>query len=100
MNLKRNFPLLVLLVCLAISSSFQRQKEFLEISKFVDGDTFWVKHVDGSEEKIRLIGVNTPESRNTGRKQVEYYGKEASAYVKKLLTGKKVRSEERRVGQE
>lgn len=65
----------------------------MEIAKFVDGDTFWVKHADGAEEKIRLIGVNTPEARNTGRTQVEYFGKEASAYVKKLLTGKRVRLE-------
>lgn len=65
----------------------------MEIAKFVDGDTFWVKRPDGTEEKIRLIGVNTPEARNTGRTQVEYFGKEASAYVAKFLSGKKVRLE-------
>lgn len=93
MNFKSQLSLLAFLVFLAVFSSFQTQSEFLEISKFVDGDTFWVKHSDGSQEKIRLIGVNTPESRNTGRTQVEYFGKEASAYVKKFLTGKKVRLE-------
>ncbi len=93
MTLKKAFPLLVLSFFLILSSSFQSQKSFLEISKFVDGDTFWVKHANGSEEKIRLIGVNTPEARNTGRTQVEYFGKEASDYVKKYLTGKKVRLE-------
>jgi micrococcal nuclease len=93
MIFKRNFPLLTLLLLLAFSTSFQKKGEFLEISKFVDGDTFWVKHADGREEKIRLIGINTPESRNTGRKQIEYFGKEASTYVKKFLTGKRVRLE-------
>ena len=93
MNLKKAFPLLVLSFFLILSSSFQNQKEFLEISKFVDGDTFWVRHANGSEEKVRLIGVNTPEARNTGRTQVEHFGKEASAYVKKFLTDKKVRLE-------
>lgn len=69
------------------------QTEYLEISKFVDGDTFWVKHPNGENEKIRLIGIDTPEVRNTGRTKVEYFGKEASEYVKRLLTGKKVRLE-------
>ena len=65
---------------------------YMSIKKFVDGDTFWVD--DGSEKglKIRLIGVNTPETVDP-RKPVEYYGKEASNYVKNILTGKKVRLE-------
>lgn len=93
MKLQKPLTFLVLSFFLILSPSFQKQKEFLEISKFVDGDTFWVKHADGSEEKIRLIGINTPEARNTGRTQVEYFGKEASAYLKTFLTGKKVRLE-------
>jgi len=65
---------------------------FLSVTKVVDGDTFWVD--DGSEKglKIRLIGVNTPETVHP-RKPVEFYGKEASNYVKSILTGKKVRLE-------
>ena len=71
----------------------QEKSEFLEIAKFVDGDTFWVQHPNGEDEKIRFIGMNTPEIQNSGRTQVEYYGKEASDFVKALLTGKKVRLE-------
>ena len=93
MNLRKAFPLLLISFFLILSSAFQKQKEYLEIAKFVDGDTFWVKRSNGTEEKIRLIGVNTPEARNTGRTQVQSYGKEASAYVKGYLTGKKVRLE-------
>ena len=93
MILNKSFSLLVLSFLLLVSTSFQKQKEFLEIARFVDGDTFWVKQANGTDEKIRLIGVNTPEARNTGRTQVEYFGKEASAYVKNYLTGKKVRIE-------
>ncbi|GAA0877239.1 hypothetical protein GCM10009119_02070 [Algoriphagus jejuensis] len=93
MILKKSLFLLFLSFFLIHSSSVPKQGDFLEISKFVDGDTFWVKHPNGTDEKIRLIGVNTPEARNTGRTQVEYFGKEASAYVKKYLTGKKVRLE-------
>lgn len=71
----------------------QQKTGLLEIFKFVDGDTFWVVNAKGQNEKIRLIGINTPEARRTGRTEVEYYGKEASDYVKKILTGRKVRLE-------
>lgn len=53
-----------------------------KVSRVVDGDT--VELSDGS--KVRLIGVNTPESTTT----TEPYGKEASNYTKSQLTGKTV----------
>lgn len=83
---------LALLPTLLLGCS-EKRDTFLEISKFVDGDTFWVRYANGIEEKIRLIGIDAPESRNTGRVQIEKFGKEASAYVKLYLTGKKVRLE-------
>jgi micrococcal nuclease len=66
--------------------------DYMSIKKFVDGDTFWVD--DGSEKglKIRLIGVNTPETVHP-QKPVEFYGIEASNYIKEILDGKKVRLE-------
>lgn len=60
------------------------------VLRVVDGDTIWVCQPD---EKIRLIGIDAPETRNTGKKQVGYYGKEASDYLKARLKGKKVRLE-------
>ncbi len=60
------------------------------VLRVVDGDTIWVSQPD---EKIRLIGIDAPETRNTGKKQVGYYGKEASDYLKARLKGKKVRLE-------
>ena len=57
------------------------------VTKVIDGDTFWIDE----KEKVRLIGVDAPESRNTGRKKVGYYGKEAKAFLKNYLMGKKVR---------
>lgn len=54
------------------------------VTRVVDGDTAWVRMVDsGEEEKVRFIGVDTPE--NTI--QVEPYGAEASKYAKKHLSG-------------
>lgn len=66
---------------------------YLSIKKIVDGDTFWVD--DGTEKglKIRLIGVDAPESRKTFKKEVGFYGKEAKAYLTSLLKGKKVKLE-------
>lgn len=61
------------------------------MSKVVDGDTFWVD--DGSDKglKIRLIGVNAPESRNTGRKKKEPFGVEAKRFLTNFLKDKQVR---------
>jgi micrococcal nuclease len=60
------------------------------IHKFVDGDTLWVKMQNGKTEKIRLIGVDTPEVKWEGLTEEQPRGKEASQYVKNLLRGKKV----------
>lgn len=91
---KTFFQLVLWLFVFSTSIAFAQQKTgLLEISKFVDGDTFWVLNEKGQKEKIRLIGINTPEARRTGRTEVEYYGKEASDYVKKILIGKMVRLE-------
>ncbi|MCE7057579.1 thermonuclease family protein [Algoriphagus sp. AGSA1] len=61
-----------------------------KIHKFVDGDTFWVKMGAGKNEKIRLIGVDTPEVKWEGLTEEQPGGKEASEYVKNMLKGKKV----------
>jgi endonuclease YncB( thermonuclease family) len=55
------------------------------VSRVVDGDTF----VISSGKRIRLIGVDTPETVNPNVPE-EYYGREASNYTKKMLTGKTV----------
>jgi micrococcal nuclease len=82
----------ILLYSCESKSKRKFDKQYLTVTKVVDGDTFWVD--DGSVKglKIRLIGVNTPETVHP-RKPVEFYGKEASNYVKSVLTGKKVRLE-------
>jgi micrococcal nuclease len=55
----------------------------------VDGDTIKVK-IRNTVETIRLIGINTPETKDP-RKPVECFGKEAFEHAKKLLEGKKVK---------
>ncbi|MDO8582086.1 MAG: thermonuclease family protein [bacterium] len=58
------------------------------VTRVVDGDTI---EIEGGE-KVRYIGVNTPESVDP-RRAVQCFGKEASAYNKKLILGKHVRLE-------
>jgi micrococcal nuclease len=71
----------------------QGKTDLLLVTKVSDGDTFWVTYPSGKEEKIRLIGINAPESRKTGKKEVEHFGKEASVFAKQLLFNKRVRLE-------
>ena len=54
------------------------------VERVVDGDTIVVKRENGVSEKIRMVLVNTPETKHP-KKGVEYFGKEASAYTKKML---------------
>ena len=59
------------------------------VERVVDGDTF-VAELGGRDERVRVIGVDTPETVAPGR-PVERYGKEASNFAKRELTGATVR---------
>lgn len=63
-------------------------KELRLCTKVIDGDTL----ILDDKEKIRLIGVDTPETKHP-QKPVEYFGKEASAFTKQMIEGKRVRLE-------
>lgn len=47
----------------------------------VDGDTIYVKLRDGSKDKIRLVGINTPEIAHGEGEKSEPGGEEAKEYV-------------------
>ena len=64
---------------------------YYPITKVVDGDTI-VVNMNGKNETIRLIGLDTPETVDP-RKPVQCFGEEASKKAKELLTGKMVRIE-------
>ncbi len=53
------------------------------VTKVVDGDTIEVR-VQGRTERVRLIGIDTPETKDP-RKPVQCFGKEASARTAELL---------------
>lgn len=62
------------------------------VTKVIDGDTIEVV-IKGVKTKIRVIGINTPETVDP-RKDVECFGKEASDKAKSILLNKIVRLEE------
>ena len=77
---------LTLVVILLLNTSLFAETHLC--TRVVDGDTIVVKGIG----KVRLIGVDTPETKHP-RKPVEYFGKEASAFTKGMVEGKKVRLE-------
>lgn len=62
-----------------------------KVERVVDGDTF-VMQVDGVSYKVRMIGVDTPESVARGSRAEDNCeeGKIASDYLKDLIEGKRV----------
>lgn len=60
--------------------------EYRKVIRVVDGDTIIL---DG-QERVRLIGVDTPETVHPS-KPVEYFGKEASAFTKRMVEGKNIK---------
>ncbi len=77
----------------ATVNTLSSEKDFLQVTKVVDGDTFWVDNGTEKRVKIRLIGIDAPESKNAFKKKKGYYGAEAKAYLSHLLTNKSVRLE-------
>jgi len=64
---------------------------FYKVSEIADGDTITV-HMDGKEERVRMIGVDTPETKDP-RKPVQCFGQAASAFTKQLIGSQPVRLE-------
>ena len=60
-----------------------------QVVRVVDGDTIRVR-LGGTEERVRYIGVDTPETVKPGT-PVQCYGPAASDFTHHLLTGRTVR---------
>ncbi len=61
------------------------EEEYYFVTKVSDGDTFWVQKRDRTDIKIRLIGVDAPESVNAFNLKKEYYGVEAKDFLTDLI---------------
>lgn len=80
-------------VAFACSSGSSRSppsgSSLVPVTKVTDGDTIHVAY-RGRDERVRLIGIDTPEVPWYGGK-AECYGVEAGLYARARLSGKKVR---------
>lgn len=67
------------------------QPGLYNVVHYDDGDTIIID-MNGTNETLRFIGVDTPETHDP-RKPIQCYGPEAAAYTKKLISdaGNKVR---------
>ena len=65
-----------------------QQPEQHEVLSVIDGDTLTVL-VDGQKETVRVLGINTPETKYSSR-GAECFGAEASDYARQLLEGRQV----------
>lgn len=74
-----------------VKESLVAKPGYYKVTYVSDGDTFAV-NMDGRTEKVRLIGVDTPETVKPNSPQ-ECYGKIASDFTKHTLTDKTVRLE-------
>jgi len=63
------------------------------VTRVSDGDTLYIDNNSTEGLKIRLIGINAPESANVYNRKEEPYGKESKAFVQELLLLKAVRLE-------
>lgn len=71
-------------------STPEANEKVCRVTKVIDGDTFWVEDA-GSKYKVRLIGVDAPETRNSRWKQKGALAAEAKAFVRQLIDDQSVR---------
>ena len=79
-NMGRGLARRVLVVVVSLLAAHAALAETATVIRVVDGDTLLVEF-SGTEERVRLIGVDTPETVHPN-KPVEHFGKEASAFTK------------------
>jgi micrococcal nuclease len=84
-------PLLLEANTALVTEAGQNRDDMYLVSRVIDGDTLDVEK-DGIRVRVRLIGVDTPETVDP-RRPVQCFGKEASLRAKELLEGRLVRLE-------
>lgn len=75
----------------AKQAAIVNQPGLYHVTEFVDGDTIKVD-MNGKEETLRFIGVDTPETHDP-RKAVQCFGQTAAAFTKDFIGDKSVRLE-------
>lgn len=72
-------------------AAVQSQPGLYRVTSFTDGDTISVD-MNGTTEKVRFIGVDTPETHDP-RKSVQCFGQAAADFTKKTIGTNRVRLE-------
>ncbi|NHN28473.1 thermonuclease family protein [Paenibacillus agricola] len=96
-NFKRILAGLLMVVLLAgcqlqaTPASSATGRDQVKVTRIVDGDTLEIL-LNGKKEKLRLIGVDTPETKKANT-PVMFYGEEAAQYTKKRLDQKMIELE-------
>lgn len=67
----------------------QYHKQRFAVAEVIDGDTFDIRTKEGELVRVRLLGVDTPETKHP-RTGIMYFGPEATAYTKELIEGSQV----------
>lgn len=83
----KKYPIIGLFILLATSLFvflFPTSPEEAHLVRVVDGDTLVVKH-EGEEKRLRLLGIDTPESVHPDKTKNKIEGDIASDYVENLL---------------
>ena len=85
---QRLLPACIALLVLFIGVSAHAFGGRRTVIQVVDGDTLGL---DGGE-RLRLIGVDTPETKDP-RRPVQYFGREATDFTKRAVEGQRIRVE-------
>ncbi len=86
---RRGWWLVLLLILLPTPVTSQGDSASVQVVRVIDGDTIQVCCIARKREKVRYIGINTPETKHP-TKGVEYYGQEAAEANRKLVEDKTV----------
>ncbi|NLO69347.1 MAG: thermonuclease family protein [Porphyromonadaceae bacterium] len=89
------FIFLFVILDLSCGSGHQRNapREYYRVTRVIDGDTFVIETSPGTEERVRLIGVDAPETRRTRNREIGHYAEESKAFLVKMIENKMVRIE-------
>lgn len=85
--------LLVLLIILSACVSRDHltdEAKLVSVKQIVDGDTFWAEYESKERVKVRLIGIDAPETRPSQYKEIGYFGEEAKTHLRSLIADKEI----------
>ncbi len=63
--------------------------EKVTVKRVVDGDTIWVQDASGTDFKVRIIGIDAPETEKEGQKG-EFFADEATLFTEQVLLKKEI----------